>query len=60
MGTQVTPSETTNNVINDASNNVTTPTYHGFKVSIVTSMNKHTECIGFLCAALKGHEIKVL
>ncbi len=59
MGTQVTPSETTNNVINDASNNVTTPTYHGFKVSIITGMNKHTECIGFLCAALKDHEINV-
>ena len=58
MGTQVTPSETTDNATNNASN-VTTPTYHGFKVSIITGMNKHTECIGFLCAALKDHEINV-
>jgi hypothetical protein len=54
MGTQVTPSEITSHVINDA----TTPVLP-FKVSIVTAMNKHTECIGFLCEALRGHEIRV-
>jgi len=51
MGKQVTPSKIINHAINDA----TTP----FIVSIVTAMNKHTECIGFLCEALRGHEIRV-
>ena len=51
MGKQVTPSKIINHAINDA----TTP----FIVSIVTAMNKHTECIGFLCEALRGNEIRV-
>ena len=52
MGKQDTDSNKENHEINDE-------TPPSFKVSIVTAMTKHTECIGFLCEALKDHEITV-